>query len=260
MLKLRKKTTAPTKKSKTNPVKSIKTKSRKKNALLEADLYPPVKKLLEKQGYDVKSEIGAADVVARRGDDAPIIVELKTTFSLTLFHQAIARLAVSDTVYIAVFRKSGKAFYKSLRANIKLCRRLGIGLITVHPTTKAAEIHIDPGPYKPRKSAVKSKRLLKEFEQRVGDPNTGGQTSSGLITSYRQNALKCLVALCHNGPMKASNVKDITGVENARNIMSNNHYGWFERVSRGIYALSPAGLSAINSYKDAIEGLQLEET
>jgi len=256
MLKLRRQKATPAKTSKT---KTVRTTTRKKAALVEADLYPPIKKLLEAQGYEVKSEIGAADVVARRGDETPLIVELKTSFSLTLFHQAIARLAVSDTVYIAVFRKPGKAFYKSLRANIKMCRRLGIGLITVHTKTKAAEIHINPGPYKPRKSSVKSKRLLKEFDQRVGDPNTGGQTSSGVITSYRQNALKCLVALCHNGPMKAADVKDMTGVETARNIMSNNHYGWFERVNRGIYALSPEGLKAINIYKDAIDGLQLEE-
>jgi hypothetical protein len=36
----------------------------------ETELYPPVKALLEGQGYEVKSEIGAADVVAvRDGED-----------------------------------------------------------------------------------------------------------------------------------------------------------------------------------------------
>ena len=43
----------------------------------EADLYPPVKAFLEAQGYDVKGEVGAADLVALRGDEDPIIVELK---------------------------------------------------------------------------------------------------------------------------------------------------------------------------------------
>ena len=34
-------------------------------------------------------------------------------------------------------------------------------------------------------------------------------------------------------------------VERARTIMADNHYGWFERVSRGIYGLSEAGRSAL---------------
>ena len=37
----------------------------------ETDLYPPVKALLEGQGYEVKGEVGAADIVACRGDEDP---------------------------------------------------------------------------------------------------------------------------------------------------------------------------------------------
>ena len=70
----------------------------------ETDLYPPVKSFLEDQGYVVKSEVGAADVVALRGGEAPVIVELKLGFSLALFHQCIARLKVKDDVYLAVAR------------------------------------------------------------------------------------------------------------------------------------------------------------
>ena len=74
----------------------------------ETDLYPPVKTFLEGQGYVVKSEVGAADVVAVRGGEPPVIVELKLSFSLALVHQCVARLAVSDEVYMAVAR--GKTF------------------------------------------------------------------------------------------------------------------------------------------------------
>ena len=52
--------------------------------LSEADLYEPIKRFLESQGYEVKGEVGDCDVVARRGDEAPVIVELKTRFSLPL--------------------------------------------------------------------------------------------------------------------------------------------------------------------------------
>ncbi|MFK8016451.1 MAG: hypothetical protein AB8G17_13545, partial [Gammaproteobacteria bacterium] len=47
-------------------------------AMLETDLYAPVKTLLEQQGYTVKGEIGKCDVVAVRGEEPPVIVELKT--------------------------------------------------------------------------------------------------------------------------------------------------------------------------------------
>ena len=83
--------------------------------------------MLEGQGYVVKSEIGAADIVAVRGDEEPVIVELKTKFSLSLFHQAVQRQALTDTVYVAVPRGEGRPFLSSLAGNTALCRRLGWG-------------------------------------------------------------------------------------------------------------------------------------
>ena len=77
--------------------------------VLETDLYEPVKTYLEARGYQVKSEVAAADVVARKGDAPPLIVELKTSFSLALLHQACARLALSDDVYVCVPRQSGRS-------------------------------------------------------------------------------------------------------------------------------------------------------
>ena len=73
----------------------------------ETELYAPIKRLLEGQGYEVKGEVGAADIVAVRGDEDPVIVELKTAFSLSLFHQAIERQAMTDHVYVAVPRGEG---------------------------------------------------------------------------------------------------------------------------------------------------------
>ena len=76
-----------------------------KKATREADLYPPIKALLESQGYEVKGEVGSADVVAVRGTEDPVVVELKTGFSLSLLHQAIDRQSVTDIVYLAVPRR-----------------------------------------------------------------------------------------------------------------------------------------------------------
>ncbi|QKV18808.1 DUF2161 domain-containing phosphodiesterase [Oricola thermophila] len=210
----------------------------------ETDLYPPVKKLLEGQGYEVKSEVGPADVFAVRGDEPPVIVELKTGFTLSLFHQAVDRLAITDSVYVAVPRGRGRAFLSSLRANMKLCRRLGLGLITVRMDDGFCEVHLDPGPFSPRKSKVKTTRLLREFARRVGDPNQGGTNRTTIVTAYRQDAMRVASWLAQNGPAKAAEVAKATGVERARAIMADDHYGWFERVERGIYRLSPKGRQA----------------
>lgn len=216
----------------------------------ETDLYAPVKALLESQGYVVKGEIGAADVMAVRGAEDPVVVELKTGFSLSLFHQAIDRQAITDAVYIAVPRGTGRASYKALRSNLSLCRRLGLGLITVRLKDGLVEIHADPGPYAPRKSAVKKARLLREFARRSGDPNRGGATREGLVTAYRQDALRCAMVLAELGPTKAAQVAKLSGVDKARALMANNHYGWFGRISTGIYDLVPKGRDALAQHGD----------
>lgn len=220
----------------------------------ETDLYGPVKAMLEAQGYEVKSEIGAADVVAMRGDEPPVLVELKTGFSLALFHQAVGRLAISDAVYVAVPEWKGRAGWKAFTANRTLCRRLGLGLMTVQPSTNRVDVHLDPGPYAPRQSKPRKERLLREFQRRVGDPNEGGATRARLVTSYRQDALRCLNALS-TGPLKAAQVAKACGVEKARAILAADHYGWFERVDRGIYAITPKGVAAIEDYRAELEAL-----
>jgi hypothetical protein len=203
----------------------------------ETALYQPIKRFLTAQGYEVKAEVGPADVVAVRGDEPPVIVELKTGFSLALFHQAVERQAISDLVYIAVPSGKGRGAYKALLRNQKLCRRLGLGLITVRIPDKHVTVHLDPAPYKPRKAKHRQVRLLGEFARREGDPNVGGTTRRKIVTAYRQDALRCAAFLAQNGPTKAALVSQGTGVGQARRIMADNHYGWFERVTPGVYAL-----------------------
>ncbi|MDP3897298.1 MAG: DUF2161 family putative PD-(D/E)XK-type phosphodiesterase [Mesorhizobium sp.] len=226
-----------------------------KPAIRETDLYLPVKRMLDGQGYVVKGEIGAVDVVAVREGDEPVIVELKAGFSLSLFHQAIQRQAISDAVYIAVPRQTGRASQKALVASQTLCRRLGLGLITVRLSDGFVEIHCDPAPYRPRQSKPRKTRLLREFARLVGDPNNGGSTRRNLMTAYRQEALVCLRVLSELGPTKASMVASQTRIAHARRLMADNHYGWFERLGGGIYALGPKGMQAATDYAAEIETL-----
>ncbi len=221
----------------------------------ETDLYAPLKSFLEDRGYEVKGEVGAADIVARRSDEDPLIVEMKTGFTLSVVHQAIARQSITDDVYIAIPRGTGVGFRKSLKANMALCRRLGLGLITIRLKDGFVEAHADPGPYAPRKSKRKKAALLREFARRSGDPNVGGSTRRSLMTAYRQDALRCLQVLRDKGPTKAAQVAKLSGVEKARRLMADNHYGWFERVDTGIYALSSNGEKAIDTHKETLAGL-----
>jgi hypothetical protein len=192
--------------------------------------------------------------MALRGGDPPVIVELKTGFSLTLLHQGIERLSITDTVYLAVPRPTGAPGKKALKNNATLCRRLGLGLLTVRLRDGFVEAHVDPVPYTPRKSKKKQTQLLREFQRLVGDPNTGGSTRRGLVTAYRQDALKCLGFLEGHGATKASVIAKSTGVPKARNIMAVNHYGWFERTAKGSYGLSPKGIAALGEFE-----VQLDE-
>ncbi len=206
----------------------------------EADLYAPLKDYLTRQGYTVKAEIGACDLMARRGAEPPVIVEMKLTFSLRLVMQGVARQALFESVYLAV--PVGKGWQVRYRDILTLCRRLGLGLLAVEPDGVVA--HLDPGPYAPRRKARAAGRLLREFERRVGDPNVGGTSGIVRMTAYRQDALRCAAHLSV-GPCTCADVRKTTGVARATALMAADHYGWFERIRHGVYGLTPKGSKAL---------------
>ena len=214
----------------------------------ETDLYQPVKDFFEAEGYEVKAEINGCDVVASKDDAPTVIVELKTTFSLELVLQGIDRQKLSDDVYLAVPKPDTpikrKNWRKRQRALVNLCRRLGVGLLLVDiaaTSPRGVNVLLDPAPYQPCKNTGKQTRLQKEFIERVGDPNTGGITKTKIITAYRQDAIRCAEVLAGGNALKVVEIKTIAGVDRAASILQKNHYGWFERVSRGVYQLTELG-------------------
>jgi hypothetical protein len=219
----------------------------------EAALYGPVKAFLEGQGYQVKGEIDRCDVVAVRGDEDPVIVELKTRFSLTLLFQAVERQAMTDQVYVAIaVTDAGQTVWRRHHRVLRLCRRLGLGLLTVHLDRRHVEPRLDPAPHQPRKSKLRRTRLLKEFAERVGDPTPGGSNRRPVVTAYRQDALRLADLLARLGPQKVSSLRELTGVARAGRILQGNVYGWFDRTGRGVYSLSPRGQSALSTFADQI--------
>jgi hypothetical protein len=47
----------------------------------------------------------------------------------------------------------------------------------------------------------------------------------------------------------------MAGFEKARNCMAANHYGWFEKIDRGIYGLTPAGAKALDEHEELIASM-----
>jgi len=231
-------------------------KQQNDNVHFEAALYRPVKQFLERQGYEVKGEVRGCDLVACRADEPPVIVELKLRLSLALVLQGINRLALTERVYLAVPRPDRRVRAGPLtpeRPEIrKLCRRLGLGLILVGLSCNTVEILEEPLPYRPRQAKSRALRLMDEFSRRIGDANVGGAAGVPLVTAYRQDALRCARALALDGPMRVSALRSAAGVPRAARILQRNVYGWFDRIERGIYRLTPAGDQALSRFADAI--------
>ena len=211
------------------------------SGIAETALYAPVKRFLERRGFEVKGEVCGCDLVAVRGDGPPILViaELKLSFSLELVLQAVDRLRAADEVYLAVLgTRRGRD--QDRRAH-RLCRLLGLGLLIVDPRLGSVTVVTEPAPYRPRPDLKRRKRLLTEHKGRRGDPTAGGSTRQPIMTAYRQRALACAAAM-RDGPKRPRELRHLA--EDVGTILLTNVYGWFERVERGVYGLTEAGRAA----------------
>jgi hypothetical protein len=208
---------------------------------LETALYLPVKRFLEKLGFDVKGEIGGCDVVAIKGASPPVTVicELKLSFNLELVLQGVDRTAACDEIWLAV-RATTRGRERDARVR-KLCRLLGFGLLGVSTRGKV-EVLVEPTRWRPRRDPGRRSQLIDEHHRRRGDPAMGGSTRVPIMTAYRQEALACAAALA-TGPRPVKELKATS--PDAPKILLRNVYGWFVRIVRGVYALTDAGRAAL---------------
>jgi len=213
---------------------------------LETSLYLPVKRFLEGLGFSVKGEISGCDLVALKGEESPIVVigELKLSFNLELILQAVERAGACDELWIAAKMSiRGKGRESDARYR-NLCRRLGFGMLGV-TDAGTVEILVEPPIAAPRRNPKKRARLVTEHRKRIGDPALGGSTKTPIMTAYRQQALGCAAALA-SGPRKLKELKP--AYPDAQKILHRNVYGWFEPVSRGVYALTATGHQALEKW------------
>ncbi|MGI4798760.1 MAG: DUF2161 family putative PD-(D/E)XK-type phosphodiesterase [Janthinobacterium lividum] len=220
----------------------------------EASLYPAVKRFLESQGYEVKGEVAGCDVVGIRADTndvvgtkpgAParlVIAEMKLAFNLELLLQAVERMGAADEIWLAV-TATRRGRDRDSRAR-KLCRLLGFGLIAIHPHHHV-EILAEPAPYQPRRDTKARRKIVAEHAARQGDPSPGGTGGVPVMTAYRQEALRCAARL-QPGPLRPRDLR--ADAPRAAAILHRNVYGWFARVTRGVYALTANGEAALRHW------------
>ena len=221
----------------------------------ESDLYPPVCEYFISLGYDVQAEVKSCDLVAKK-DGETIVAELKTSFCLKLVYQAIERQSITDLVYIVIPRPKG-AKGAQWNSMLKLMKRLDIGIITValDSELKAVDIvSVPAGTAKP-KSSAKRASFNKEVDSRNLHINTGGVNKTKILTAYREKSIYILCLAEAFGEISPAQINKILNEPYAGNIVSRNFYGWFKKISKGVYAISDEGYKILNGneYKEAIE-------
>lgn len=231
-------------------------------ALKETQLYLPLKVWLEAQGYLVRGEVGRCDLAAEK-DGELIAVELKLRPSLALLAQAAERQEYADSVYIALPATSDRPRPPASRNLRLLLRRLGIGLVLVTFQKKKTRVevlmHPGAGTAVPRRRSKKKAAILREIAGRDMDLTPGGLAGGKRkVSAYRQRAIRLASWLSVLGELSPARFRKLGAPEDAGVILSGNLYGWFERVSRGIYRLHPAGMDALNDVPE-LRSLYLEE-
>jgi len=218
-------------------------------ALKESDLYPPLKAWLEQNGYEVHGEVLNCDLAARRGLEL-VLIELKLAVNLELLLQLLRRQEAEAAVYAAVpAPKSMNS--RRWRELTRLLKRLEVGLILIFTDSprRRVEVAFHPLPPERRRRPKLTRAILAEMSGRSADRNCGGVSRRQIMTAYREKALAAAEALDQLGPSSPKAVRDKGVGPKAGDILRDNHYGWFERLGRGLYGLTEKGSLALKEYQ-----------
>lgn len=229
------------------------------HSIKETDLYKPVKMWLESKGCKVKAEIHDFDVVAMLSDDHIIAVELKKKLNLEVINQAVLRQKIADFTYIAVEHDFKAYDSKRFQDTLSTLRRLEIGLITINFRAMEPEVYVilEAAPFdrsRSMNSAKKAKaRLIKEFHRRSGDYNNGGSSKTKIMTGYREECLRIAWLLKQNGTLTTKEIRELFPTcSKTTNLLNQNYYNWYERVSRGVYKITDLGDNALGEHTGVV--------
>ncbi len=219
--------------------------------MTEKELYPPVRDLFEKRGYKVNAEVKDCDMTAVK-DDEFIIVELKKNLSVNLLAQGIKRQRTGADVYVAVPKPKQYSF-KKFRDTFSVIKKLELGLIFVslRGNHSFAEIVIEPKPYTSTyKNTKKKKQIMDEINGRTIDTNTGGVTGTKIVTAYTEKCIHIACILDMYGDLSPKQIREKGGADNTLGILTYNVYGWFQKISRGVYGITDEGRRGLLEYPE----------
>ena len=132
----------------------------------------------------------------------------------------------------------------------RVLRQLELGLLIVHfgPTGPRVERAFDPLPYQRRKLSRRRTAVISEIDRRSGDHNTGGSTRTPLVTASGRTPSSSRVRCKQPDPPRPGPCAPWAPGTKTLAILTHNHYGWFQRVQRGVYALTDRGTSDLDNY------------
>ena len=78
----------------------------------------------------------------------------------------------------------------------------------------------------------------------------GSGRRRGMMTAYRQKAIRIAQYLNENGPTKASVIAHAIEESEVRPYSDRNVYGWFDRLGEGVYQISPRGTTDLATWND----------
>ncbi len=223
----------------------------------ETDLSNPIRDFLIKRGYTVRSEVNNCDIAAVKENEL-LVVELKRSFNATLLIQAAKRQRVANAVYIGIPMPKTGIFSRQWKDLCYLVRRLELGLLVVSflKSGPKVEVIFDPKPFDCNKSRRLSQKkregIILEINSRHGDLNTGGSTRQKIMTAYKENAVQILCYLYKYGPLSIKQLKELGTGPKTSSILQNNFYGWFDRVTKGVYQLTSEGNRSLTDYPELV--------
>ncbi|MGG1572061.1 DUF2161 domain-containing phosphodiesterase [Fictibacillus sp. NRS-1165] len=232
----------------------MKNKSEKR---YETDLYEPVRDFFMEKGFEVYGEVNHCDIAVVKEEEL-ILVELKLNLNVDLLVQAVNRQRLTDLVYIAIPKPKNNRRSKKWQDILHLIRRLELGLLLVSfpKSGPVVEPVLSPGAFDRVKSkqGYKKKRvkLLEEIKGRNGDYNVGGSSKTKLMTAYKENCIQIAFLLEQFGPLSPRALRKLGTGEKTLPILNKNYYGWYEKIARGLYAVSETGKKEITLFPDQV--------
>lgn len=213
----------------------------------ETDLYEPIRAFLEEEGYQVQAEVKDCDIAAVK-DGQLLIVELKKAFNLKLVYQGMERQSLTDQVFVAIPRPKKGAREKAWKDMLKLLKRLELGLLTValDSPLKTVDVVLEPSDSLAWKNRKKRERVQAELENRQVDANVGGMTRRKIMTAFREKSIRLACLLEREGQVSMASLRE-RGMEDYVALFSRNYDKWFQRVEKGVYALSEKGKEALEN-------------